>query len=75
MYAGAAGRILFPFYHAWVRGQEKAVTVAAKSGQFTAGEMGKGQFLCGKPKESGRRGSSEKDFVSKKRSGHALSLQ
>jgi len=30
--AGAALRILFPFYPAWVRGQEKAVTVAAKSG-------------------------------------------
>jgi len=28
-----------------VRGQERAVTVAAKSGQFTADKTGKGQFL------------------------------
>jgi len=44
--AGAAWRIL-PFYPAYVRGQEKAVTVAAKLGQFTADETGKGQFLRG----------------------------
>jgi len=43
----AEGRILLPFYPAWVRGQEKAATVAAKSGQFTADEMEKGQFLRG----------------------------
>jgi len=40
--AGAARRIL-PFYPASVRGQEKAVAVAAKSGQFTADETGKGR--------------------------------
>jgi len=45
--AGAARKILFPFYPAYVSGQEKAVTVAAKSSQFTAGETGKGQFLRG----------------------------
>jgi len=39
--AGAAKRILFPFYPAQIRGQEKAVTVAAKSGQFTADETGR----------------------------------
>jgi len=33
--------------------------VAAKSGQFTAGEMGKGQLL-----ESGSTVNCEKDFVS-----------
>jgi len=27
------------------RGQKKAASVAAKSGQFTAGESGKGHFL------------------------------
>jgi len=30
-----------------VRGKEKDVTVAAKSGQFAADETGKGQFLRG----------------------------
>jgi len=40
---GAKRRILLPFYPALVRGQKKAVTVAAKSGQFTAGEVGWGQ--------------------------------
>jgi len=38
MSASAAIRNLQPFYHAKVRGQEKAVTVAVKSGQFTADE-------------------------------------
>jgi len=32
---------------ALARGQKKAVTVAAKSGQFTADKKGKGQFLRG----------------------------
>jgi len=40
------------------------VTAAWKSGQFTLGETVKGQFLLRKPKESGRRGSCEKDLVS-----------
>jgi len=43
VFTGAARKILF--YLAYVRGQEKAVTVAAKSEQFTVDEMGKGQFL------------------------------
>jgi len=47
---------------------KKAVTTAAKSKQFTADKTGKGQFLRGKPKESGRRGSCEKEFVSTKSS-------
>jgi len=59
VFAGAARRIV-SFYPALVRGPEKAVTVAAESGQFTADETGKGQFLARKLKESGRRGSSEK---------------
>jgi len=42
--AGATRKIL-PFYPAWLRRQEKAVTVAAKLGQFTADETGKGKFL------------------------------
>jgi len=50
------------------KGQKKVVTLAAKSRQFTADKTGKGQFLPRKPKESGRRGSSEKDFVSTKSS-------
>jgi len=33
-----------------IRGQEKAVTVASKSRQFTAGQTGKGQFLRGNRK-------------------------
>jgi len=45
MTAGAARRILLPFYPAQVRGQKKAVTVAEQSGQFTASEMGKVQLL------------------------------
>jgi len=46
--AGATWRIiLLPSYPAQVRGQEKAVTVAAKSGQFTTDKTGKGQFLRG----------------------------
>jgi len=32
------------FYPVQVRGQKKAVTVAAKSRQFIAGERGKGKF-------------------------------
>jgi len=40
--------------------------VEAKSGQFTADETGKDPPR--KPKELGRRGSCEKDFVSKKSS-------
>jgi len=45
MFAGAARIILLPFYLAYkIRGQ-KAVSVAAKSGQFTAGETEKDQFL------------------------------
>jgi len=44
MTAGAAKRFLFPFYPKWIRGQ-KVVIMAMKSGQFTAGEAGKGQFL------------------------------
>jgi len=50
MSAGATRRILLPIYPAYVRGQEKAVIGAAKSGQLIAGEMGKGQFLRN-PKE------------------------
>jgi len=46
-----------------LRGQEKAVTVAAKSGQFTAGDTGKREFS--------KRGSCEKDSVSKKSSACA----
>jgi len=42
--AGAARRIILPFYPAQVRGQDKAVTVAAKTGQqFRAAETGKGR--------------------------------
>jgi len=37
----AARRILLPFYPAEVRGQKKAVTVAAKSRQFAADNTGK----------------------------------
>jgi len=37
-----------------VKKKEKAVTVAAKSGQFTAGETGKGQFLRGNRQEEKR---------------------
>jgi len=40
--AGAAWKILPSFYPAWVRGQEKAVTVATKSGQVPTDETGKG---------------------------------
>jgi len=43
-----ARKILLPFHPAWMRGQKKAKDkkiVAAKSGQFTASEAGKGQFL------------------------------
>jgi len=47
--AVAAKRILL-FYRAYVREQEKAVTVAAKSRQFTAEETRKGQFLRGNRK-------------------------
>jgi len=43
--ARAVRRILLPFYPAYIRVQEKAVTVAPKSGQFIADEVGKGQFL------------------------------
>jgi len=50
MIAGAA-RILLQFYPAQIRRQTKAVLVAAKLGQFTAGEVGKDQPLR-KPKES-----------------------
>jgi len=50
---------------AQVRGQQMAVTVAAKSGQFTAGNAGKDQFLQRIQKESGKRENCEKDFVSR----------
>jgi len=40
----SAARRILPFYPAQVRGQEKAVTMATKSGQFTAGKMGKASF-------------------------------
>jgi len=33
------------FFERPLRGKEKAVTMVAKSGEFTAGETGKGQFL------------------------------
>jgi len=48
--------------------------VAAKSGQFTADETGKGQFL---EETEGicKKGSCEKDFVSTKSSECFLSLQ
>jgi len=36
-------------------GQKKTVTVPAKSGQFTAGEVGKGPVSLRKPKEFGKR--------------------
>jgi len=45
MSTSAARRILLPIYHALVRRQEKAVTAAAKLGQFTVGETGKSQFV------------------------------
>jgi len=49
-------RKILPFCPAYVREQEKAVTVAAKSGQCTTGETGKGHAVpLRKPKESGRR--------------------
>jgi len=44
---GATRRILLPFYPAYVRGEEKAVTMALKSGQFTTDETEKGRFLRG----------------------------
>jgi len=50
MSASAARIILLPFYPDQVRGQKKAVTVAAKSEQFTAGETRKDQFLLGNRK-------------------------
>jgi len=40
-------RCMLPFYSALVIGQEKTVTVLAKSGQFTADETEKDQFLRG----------------------------
>jgi len=40
-----ARRILLPLHPALVKGQNKAVTVAAKLGQFTTRKTGKGQFL------------------------------
>jgi len=45
--AGTARIIFLPFYPAEVRGQEKDVTMAAKSGQFIADKMGKSQLLRG----------------------------
>jgi len=45
VFAGAARRFLLRFYPAQIRGRGKAVTVAATSRQFTAGETGKGQFF------------------------------
>jgi len=51
------------------------VTVAEKSGQFTADETGKGQFTADETGKGqffrGNRRSCEKDFVSKKSSGCA----
>jgi len=52
-------------------GQEKAVTVAVKVGTVHSGRDGEGPVLPRKPKESGRRGSCEIDFVSQKSSGCA----
>jgi len=40
-----AARILLPFYQAKIRRQKKAMTMAAKPGQFTVGEAGKGQLV------------------------------
>jgi len=42
--------------------------MAAKSRQFTADKTGEESVLPRKPKESGRRGSCEKEFVSAKSS-------
>jgi len=44
------------------------VTVAAKSRQFTVDKMGEGPVPPRKPKESGRGGSCEKEFISTKSS-------
>jgi len=57
---GTARRILFPFYPAQVRVQEKAVNVTANSGQFTADEAEKSQFLQGN-----RRNLTEEGVVRK----------
>jgi len=43
------------------------VIVAARLGQYTAGETGKGQFL----RRNRRNLAKEKDFVSRWSSGHA----
>jgi len=64
--ADAARIIHPPLYPAQIRGQEKAVTAAAKPGQPTADEPGKGHSFTRKQKQSGRRGSCERDPVSKK---------
>jgi len=57
-----------------IRGQKKAVMVAAKSGQFIAGKTGERQVPLRKKEESGRRKSCEKYFVSRSFSGYALSV-
>jgi len=72
---GTARRILLPFYPEYVRGQEKAVTVAAKSGQFTSDETEKGQFLRGNRKYLAEEGVVRKIFVSKKSSECTKSVQ
>jgi len=47
------------------------MTMAAKSGQFTADETGKGQFLRGNRTYLAEEGVVKKIFVSKKSSGCA----
>jgi len=61
VFAGAARKILLTFYPADVRRQEKAVTVAAKSGQFTADKTGKGQFFRGNRRNLAGEGVSTKN--------------
>jgi len=62
--AGAA-RIILPFYLAYLRGQKKAVTVAAKSGKFTTGKAEKVPVPLRRPRESGKRENCERDFISR----------
>jgi len=48
--------IFLPFYSAYVRGQDKAVTVTVKLEQFTADKIEKGQFFRGNGRNLAKEG-------------------
>jgi len=62
--AGAARRILLPFYLAWVKRTREGSDLGSEVGTVHSGRDEEGPVTLRKPKKSGRR-LVKKDFVSK----------